>query len=118
MKKFVYIGDECMQSGGNIISRIIDLDSRAESIRVEAGEEALRIQSETVSEAEKQKLSLEIQTAEKVKQLSAEAARKRSGEVDKVEKEFDRQVEGIISISSEKKNRAVGIILSGMRGHA
>ncbi|MDP2982022.1 MAG: hypothetical protein Q8O92_01660 [Candidatus Latescibacter sp.] len=107
-----------MQTGENIISRIIDLDVRAESIRVQAGEEAVRIQSEAVREAEEQKQSLEIQTAERVKLLAAEAARKRTQEVDKVKKEYANQVEGIRTISSEKKDRAALIVLSGMRGRS
>jgi len=107
-----------MQAGENIISRIIDLDTRAESVRAKARDEAVRIQSETVREAEEQKQSLEIQTAERVKLLAAEAARKRTQEVDKVKKEYANQVEGIRTISSEKKDRAVLIVLSGMRGRS
>ena len=107
-----------MQAGENIISRIIDLDTRAESVRAKARDEAVRIQSETVREAEEQKQSLEIQTAERVKLLAAEAARKRTQEVDKVNKEYANQVEGIRTISSEKKDRAVLIVLSGMRGRS
>ena len=107
-----------MQTGENIISRIIDLDAQAESVRAKARDEAVRIQSETVREAEEQKQSLEIQTAERVKLLAAEAARKRTQEVDKVKKEYANQVEGIRTISSEKKDRAVLIVLSGMRGRS
>jgi hypothetical protein len=107
-----------MQAGENIISRIIDLDTRAESIRVRAREEAENIHKEAVRDAEKQKQDLEIRIVERIKKISAETARKRSEEVEKVKKEYANQVEGIRTISSEQKNRAVNIVLSGMRGHS
>lgn len=103
---------------GNIISRIIDLDERAESIRVQAREEAVRIQSESVREAEKQKKLLENQTAERVKNLATEASGERALEVAKVKKEFANQVGEIKTVSPEKKDRVVLMIFAGMRGHA
>jgi hypothetical protein len=105
-----------MQAGENIISRIIDLDARAESIRALAREEAEKIKKDAVLDAEKQRKSMELQTAERVRKLSAESAIKRSLEVDKVKKEYYVQVEAIGTISSEKKDRAAHIILSQIRG--
>ncbi|MFA6471463.1 MAG: hypothetical protein WCU00_05415 [Candidatus Latescibacterota bacterium] len=105
-----------MQSEQNIISRIIDLDSRAESIRASAREEAARMLSEAVREAEEKKRLLELQTAEKVKIIAADSAQERAREITKVKNEFEQQAKEIGSVSSDKKDRAVTMILSGMRG--
>jgi hypothetical protein len=114
----MFFGDESMQSAQNIVSRIIDLDLRAESIREQAREEAARIKNDAVQEAEEQKRLLGIQTDSKVKQISIEAAKQRSQEISRVRDEYKQLVEGIKSVSPEKKDRALLVILSGLRGNS
>jgi len=107
-----------MQSSEHIISRIIDLDSNAERIRVQAREEAARMRREAVVQAEEKKLLLDGQTAAKAAKIEEDAIIERSREVARVKKEHADQAEAIRAVSAAKMDRVVQMVISGMKGRS
>ncbi|MCE5249672.1 hypothetical protein LLG96_05575 [bacterium] len=105
-----------MHSAENIISRIIDLDSKAENIRSEAHAEAGRIKQDTLKRIEDEKLALQKQIAEKTTRINDDAARKRDEELDRVRKEYKTMAESVKNLPRESVDRSVNRIISRIKG--
>jgi len=101
-----------MSSSGNIITRIIDIDSQAETIRAQARDEAAVIHRDAERLIEQEKRDLEQRTLDKTEQVRAEAARERKVELDRVRKEFSTTAESIKHLPKEKIEKSVQSILS------
>ncbi len=106
-----------MNSSGNIIARIIDLDSQAETIRAQAHDEASAMQRETNRQIEQEKRDLEQQITEKTSQVRAKAASEREGELEHVRKEFTEIAESIKNLPEEKIEPPVCSIFPRIKGN-
>ena len=106
-----------MSSSGNIIARIIDLDSQAETIRAQAHDEISAMQRDTDRQIEQEKRDLEQQITDKTAQVRAEAAREREVELEHVRKEFSTIAESIKNLPEEKVEQSVRSIFSRIKGN-
>jgi hypothetical protein len=114
----VLSGDTVMPETENVISRIIDLDERAELIQSGAREEAGLILTDAGSLIADEKRKREERIADRIREIEAEAATVRANEIESVRKENRGQVEAIEHTSTEKVRSAVNLIVSRIRGNA
>jgi hypothetical protein len=114
----VLSGDTVMPGTDHVISRIIDLDERAELIQSSAREEAGSIVKEAGSLITDEKGKREERIADRIREIEAEAEKVRTDEIEKVRKENRGQVEAIERTSTDTIRNAVNMIISRIKGNA
>jgi hypothetical protein len=107
-----------MQSAEHVANRIIDLDERAERIRVRAHEDAEAVRLDAQSRISGEKVELEKRIAAKIADIEARAAHSREGEIARVRKEYADQAEVVERTSPGKIRRVVDMILLRIKGSA
>ncbi len=107
-----------MQSSEHVVSRILDLDQRAERIRVQAREEAEKVRGEAAQRIAEEKEQLERRIAERTAQIETAAAKTRAGELEKVKEEYAGQAKAVAGVAPDKMARVIEMVVSRIRERA
>ena len=100
----------------DIVSRLIDLDSRAEAARAKAREEAEAIRKETERLAGEARAELAERIAAGAAEVEAREGEKRKGEVAAIEAEFAARAEAVRAVKQDAIERAVRAIVETAKG--
>jgi|SRR3989339_650785 len=105
-----------MHSSEDVISKIIDIDSRAEGLKNKAKEDIEVIKSDLAKKKEQELKALEKRIADKNKQINDAAENMRNSEVEKIREEFFKITDSIKNTPEDKIEKAVNIILTRIKG--
>jgi hypothetical protein len=105
-----------MHSAGDIMTTILDLDARAETVRKKAHEDAARIENETAQRIEEEKQKFEKRAQERIGAVNAAALKKRTEEEAKVRAEFESLAASIAQKSGDKIARMVDTVVARVKG--
>lgn len=107
-----------MQSSEQVVNRILDLDQRAERMRVQAREEAETIRRDTARRIAEEKEQLDRRIAERIVQIEAAASKSRNAEIARVREEFAGQAKAVAGVAPDKMARIVESVVSRIRERA
>ncbi len=99
-----------------VITKILDLDDRAENVRSQAREKARSFEKEAAAAIDEEKKKLERDIAEKTAGIKAEAERKRTSEVEAVRAEYAAKAGAIRNMPESNIAGGVDMILTRLRG--
>lgn len=111
-------GEAGMQSSEQVVTRILDLDQRAEEIRAAARGEAETISRDTAKRLAAEKERLDKRIAARIAEIEADAAKARAREIDGVNADYDGQVNAVNGISPEKRAGVADMVVSRIRESA
>lgn len=108
-------GEAGMQSSEQVVTRILDLDQRAEEIRAAARGEAETISRDTAKRLAAEKERLDQRIAARVAEIETDAAKARAREIEGVNADYDGQVNAVNGISPEKQAGVADMVVSRIR---
>lgn len=100
----------------DIVSRLLEIDRRAEEVRSRARQQAEAVHQETVKRTEAAKAELEERIARGVAEADALENQARKAKLAEIEREFEEEVSRVNGISPEAVKKAVGKVVARARG--
>lgn len=105
-----------MPSSEDVITRIIDIDTRAEDVKTKAIDDVGKLKLDFSKKMDDELKSLEIRISEKCKQINETSEKTRYSEIEKVRKEFSVIADSIKNTGDDKIDKVVDIVLSRIKG--
>ena len=100
----------------DIVSRLLEIDRRAEEVRSRARQQAEAVHQETVKRTQAAKAELEERIARGVAEADALENQARKAKLAEIEREFEEEVSRVNGISPEAVKKAVGKVVARARG--
>ncbi len=100
----------------DIVSRLIDLDSRAESIHKKAAADVKAIEDETETRRKAALEELAQRTRKGTAEIEAKEAEKRKARVAEIDAEYRAAVQAVQSIKSDAIDKAADKVVSQAKG--
>lgn len=107
-----------MQTSESVVNSIVDLDARAEDIRVQARGEAESVRREACEQVERDCAANEAKIAEKIAAIESASARSRDEEIARVRKEYAGKVETVNRTDAAAVGKVVDMIFARIKGSA
>ncbi len=111
-------GESFMQTSESVVNSIVDLDARAEDIRVQARGEADAVRSKAREQVERDRAANEAKSAEKIAAIEVASARSRDEEIASVRKEYAGKVEAVNRTDAAAVGKVVDMIFSRIKDSA
>jgi hypothetical protein len=105
-----------MPSSEDVITRIIDIDTKAEDVKIKAIDDAGKLKLDFSKKMEAELNALEIRITEKRKQINEISEKSRNSEIEKVRKDFAVIADSIKNTGNDKIDKVVDIVLSRIKG--
>jgi hypothetical protein len=105
-----------MPSSEDVITRIIDIDTMAEDVKIKAIDDVGKLKLDFSKKMEADLNALEIRISEKRKQINEISEKTRISEIEKVRKDFAVIADSIKNTNDDKIDKVVDIVLSRIKG--
>jgi len=100
----------------DIITRIIELDSRAEAIKAKALADASDVEKETRRLIEQEKVTFDLEKKSRLAQVNKSAEEKRKVQVEEVRRQFSDIAEKTAQAPEDKLNRSIESMFAKVKG--
>ena len=100
----------------DIISKLIELDSRAEEVLAKARREAKSIGSETAKKLEQAKAELQERTKRGTAEVEAREAEERKAKIAEIDAQFEKEAQAIRRTGGAATKRAVEKVVTKAKG--
>ena len=107
-----------MQTAENVVNNIVDLDARAEDIRVKARTQADDVRSGAREQAERDRAANEKKIAERIAAIESASVRSRDEEIARVRKDYAGKVEALNRADAATVGKVVDMIIARIKGAA